>query len=74
MPTRVVETAGDGMRVAMALFELGLEIQRQNLRREFPYASEPEIERRLAEWLLVRRGAERGDAEGRVCDRDFAPR
>jgi len=62
------------MRCAMDLFELGLEIQRQNLRREFAGATDDEIERHLAAWLLVRRGAERGDAEGRACSRDFGPR
>jgi len=70
MPTRAAETAGDGMRAAMALFELGLKIQLQHLRRELTGAPEPEIERRLAERLLVRRGAELGAADGRASDRE----
>ena len=74
MPERDPETSRDGLRTALELFEVALELQRQNLRREFPDAPDEEIERHLAAWMLERRGAERGDAVGRVCNRDFSPR
>lgn len=46
----------------MELFETGVAIMRQNLRRRFPKESEGEIDRRLTEWLRTRPGAEFGDA------------
>jgi len=33
------------------LYRLGVEVMQQNLRREFPAATEEEIQRRLQEWL-----------------------
>jgi hypothetical protein len=67
-------SAADGVRSVIDLSEFALQIQRQNFRREMPDASAESIEARLAAWLLERRGAEVGDAEGRVCHRDFGPR
>ncbi len=40
-------------------------MMRQNLRREFPDASEEEIEAKLTEWLHTRPGAENGDCPGK---------
>ena len=40
----------------MELFETAVAIQRQNLRRRHPDLSEEEIEGRVQEWLLDRRG------------------
>lgn len=53
------------LRIAFELFEAGVKLQRQNLRRAHPGASEVEIERLLAEWLSTRPGAEHGDGVGR---------
>lgn len=42
------------MQQAMDLFEAGVEIMRQNLRRWHPEASAAEIEARLTAWLQKR--------------------
>jgi hypothetical protein len=54
------------LRTALAMFDLGESIMRQNLRRADPEASEQDIEARLRVWLLERPGAEHGDAPGRL--------
>lgn len=59
------ETPADRLRIALDLFELGVTMMRQKLRREAPEATEQEIEERLKTWLEERPGAEHGDAEGR---------
>jgi len=56
------------MRVVCELFESGVELMRQNLRRRHPVESDLEIEARLVEWLRTRPGAEHGDAVGRLRD------
>ncbi len=53
------------LRLALGLFDTGVRMMRQNLRRSHPLATEAEIERLLAEWLSTRPGAESGDAAGR---------
>jgi hypothetical protein len=47
--------------VAMDLWESGIVIQRQRLRRLYPGAAAEEIEQRLNQWLQERPGAARGD-------------
>jgi len=59
------ETPAERLRLAFQLFEAGLAIMRQNLRRRMPGASEEEIRRALNEWLHTRPGAPHGDAVGR---------
>ena len=49
----------------MDLFEAGVSMMRQNLKRSFPEADEEEIKMRLRQWLQERPGAEYGDCEGR---------
>lgn len=56
---------GDRLRLALDLYVTGEAIMRQNLRREFPSASEEEISDRLGAWLRKRPGAEHGDAVGK---------
>lgn len=51
--------------LTLELFQAGLELMRQNLRRRFPAASDEEIEGKLGSWLAHRPGAEHGDAVGR---------
>jgi Rv0078B-related antitoxin len=55
-------------RTALELFEAGVDVMRQNLRRRYPGATPAEIERRLGDWLHARPGAQFGDCAGRVVD------
>lgn len=52
------------LRTALRLFDDGVALMRQNLRRADPDASQEEIARRLAAWLRRRPGAEYGDGVG----------
>ena len=52
------------MALAFDLWETGDQIMLQNLRRRNPEASEEEIAELFQQWLLVRPGAEHGDASG----------
>lgn len=56
------------LSAVLDLFEVGVSLMRQNLRRDNPDASEEEIDRRLQAWLHERPGAEAGDAVGRPVD------
>jgi len=60
--------AAAAFRTTLELFETGLDLMRQNLRRTHPEAREEEIELLLHEWLLERPGAESGDCSGRAVD------
>ncbi len=53
------------LRTALDLCELGESMRRAQLRREYPDASDEEIEAMLVAWLQTRPGAEHGDAWGR---------
>jgi len=57
------------MQITLDLFDASVAIQRQNLRRSHPDATEAEIEDLLVAWLQHRPGAEHGDAEGRPGSR-----
>ena len=65
MSSRSAISALDRMRIALDLAEAATKIQRQNLRRRFPKATEEEVEECLIAWLRHRPGAEHGDADGR---------
>ena len=58
----------EAFRATLDLFQTGVDLMRQNFRRRHPEASNEEIERRLAEWLRERPGAEAGDCLGRPVD------
>ena len=58
----------DAFRTTLDLFNTGLDIMRQNLRRDHPEANEGEIDLRLRQWLHERPGAESGDCPGRPVD------
>ena len=62
---RAVAGAAARLRTAFELFETGLEMRRQQLRRAHPELAEQEIEALLSAWLKERPGAEFGDAVGR---------
>jgi hypothetical protein len=59
-------TPAEKLRGVFDLFDAGVDLMRQNLRRAHPDASTDEIDGRLQEWLLTRPGAEHGDGEGRL--------
>lgn len=69
MQRRDEPTPADKMRCTLDLFEAGLALQRQNLRRRHPRATESEIDALLNAWLEQRPGAEQGDGEGRPANR-----
>ena len=62
------DTAAHALRTTLGLFETGVALMRQNLRRQHPDATESEIDERLTAWLHHRPGAELGDAVGRPAD------
>jgi hypothetical protein len=53
------------LRMALDLCELGDSMRRAQLRREYPDATDEEIEGLLVTWLRTRPGAEHGDGWGR---------
>lgn len=57
-------------RLTLDLFDAGVRLMRQNLRRRDPGADDQAINRQLARWLRERPGAEHGDAAGRPLDID----
>jgi hypothetical protein len=58
-------TVQDRARETFDLFQTGIDLMRQNLRRRYPEAQPEEIERKLDAWMLERPGAEHGDGVGR---------
>jgi hypothetical protein len=64
----VPSSVSEAFRATLDLFQTGVDLTRQNLRRRHPDADEREIERLLQEWLLERPGAEAGDCPGRPID------
>jgi hypothetical protein len=61
-------SARDALRPTLDLFDAGVDLMRQNLRREYPQADDDEIDGRLRRWLHERPGAESGDSPGRPVD------
>jgi hypothetical protein len=59
------QAAAARLRVALELFETGVEMKRQKLRRDHPGLGDHEIEARVGAWLRERPGAEFGDCVGR---------
>lgn len=58
----------EAFQATLDLFETGVDLMRQNLRRHRPGASEEEIEQLLHKWLVERPGADAGDCPGRPVD------
>ena len=52
------------IQMTFELFETGIAMMRQGLRRRFPQEDDSQIERRIVAWLQDRPGAEHGDASG----------
>lgn len=59
------EAAAARLRAAIEMFEAGVEMMRQTLRRTNPGLDDDEVETRLRAWLAERPGAPFGDAVGR---------
>lgn len=53
------------VRLALDFYEAGEGMMRQQIRRRFPEADPPAVERMLVCWLRTRPGAEHGDGAGR---------
>ncbi len=53
------------LRLALEMFDFGVDLYRGTLRRENPGIGKDEIDRRVRAWLRTRPGAEDGDAPGR---------
>jgi hypothetical protein len=62
--TRALSPA-EKLQVALDLFDTGVELKRQNLRRQYPEETADQIEARILVWLRTRPGAEHGDGVGR---------
>ena len=57
------------------LFEAGVDMKRQSLRRTHPDETTEQIEARVGAWLLERPGAEHGDCQpGRIVSWPRKPR
>lgn len=63
-------TVARTFRLTLDLFDAGIQLMRQNLRRADPGANERDIDRKLGSWLRERPGAEHGDSPGRIVDVD----
>lgn len=63
--TTLDESPAERLRIALDLFNFGVDMMLQKLRREIPDATEEELQARLVDWLQDRPGAEHGDAAGR---------
>jgi hypothetical protein len=59
------EAAAARLRAALEMFETGVEMKRQTIRRNNPGLTELEIDARVRAWLAERPGAPFGDAMGR---------
>lgn len=58
------ETPAQKILIAFELFDFGLDMQRQKLRRQHPDMSDGEIDSKLTEWLQNPEMAPLGDCEG----------
>ena len=58
------------LQLALDLFDSGVAMMRQTLRRRFPDASDQTLAEALAVWLRERPGAEHGDTTG--CLRNWS--
>ncbi len=58
------QSPAERFQLALDLYDLGERMLRQKLRRQWPAATEAEIDARVGEWLKHRPGAEHGDSDG----------
>lgn len=64
MDASAAERMRERMCVTFELFDAGVALMRQNVRRRHPDASDAGLEERLTQWLHHRPGAEFGDSAG----------
>jgi Rv0078B-related antitoxin len=57
------------LRLALDMYEFGVQMQRARLRRLNPAASEADIDVAVQKWLLTRPGAAEGDGVGKPSHR-----
>ncbi len=62
-------SAAYNLRLALDMYEVGEQMVRQRLRREYPDAGPQEIEAKVRSWRAHRPGAVDGDAVGRPSRR-----
>jgi Rv0078B-related antitoxin len=58
--------AAERFRIVLDLFETGVQLRRETLRREHPGISPSRLEELLADWLRDRPGAREGDGPPRA--------
>jgi hypothetical protein len=58
--------AAERFRIVLDLFEAGVRLRRETLRRTHPGVSPDRLEELLAEWLRDRPGAREGDGPSRA--------
>lgn len=63
------EAAARRLRLALDMFEVGEQMQRQRLRRSAPDVPDHEIDTAVRAWRVHRPGAEDGDCAGPVSRR-----
>lgn len=68
LPDGSASSIAEAFRTTLDLFDTGLDLMRQNLRRSHPEAGDEHIELLLHEWVVDRPGAESGDCPGRRLD------
>lgn len=61
MTSSVAHSLAEAFQATLDLFDFGVELMRQNLKRTHPTANDEEIDDRLDAWLRDRPGAEAGD-------------
>ncbi len=61
-------TPAEKLNLALELFESGVAMMREKLKREHPTEPDERIEERLRAWIRHRPGAEDGDCVGRKID------
>jgi hypothetical protein len=59
------KAASRRLQLTLEMFDFGVQLFRENLRREHPGLGGEEIEGRVRRWLQTRPGAVDGDAVGR---------
>lgn len=64
MPPSSFRTEAAAFQATLELFQVGVDLMRQNLRRRHPDASDEAIEQQLGQWLRERPGAASGDCSG----------
>lgn len=68
MAQTIEETMARRLELTFALFDSGVDMMRQTLKRRHPSLNGEEIEQMIFEWLRTRPGAAHGDTSGRQIE------